>query len=93
MGAKCCGSSQSKDIRDIEFLEVRDQDMLMDNDEVRVMAVKDTQMVKNSKDNTDKDFFDGYLQRRSYFVIPQIDKLKKDKLELKQQLVLTKPGQ
>ena len=87
MGAKCC-SSQSR-IRDIEFLHVQDQDMLMNNDEVQILAVKDTKMVKNSKNNTDKDFFDGYLQRRSYFVIPQIDKLKKEKLELKQQMVLT----
>merc|ERR1712187_593075 len=36
--------------------------------------------------------FDGFLQRKSYFVIPKMDKLKKEKIELKQQMGVARPG-
>merc|ERR1719264_2132814 len=36
--------------------------------------------------------FDGFLQRKSYFVIPQMDKLKKEKIELKQQMGVMRQG-
>ena len=57
--------------------------MVMDNDEVKIMRVKDRTMVPKNSKSKDEDMFDGFLQRKSFFVIPQMDKLKKDKIELK----------
>jgi len=59
---------------------------MMDNDEVKIMRVKDKSMVGKKRNQKNAELFDGFLQRRSFFVIPQMDKLKKDKLELKQQM-------
>ena len=56
---------------------------MMDNDEVKIMRVKDRTMASKNKKSKDVDMFDGFLQRKSFFVIPQMDKLKKDKIELK----------
>ena len=71
MGAKLCGSSESK-LTTGEFLAVNEQNMLMDNDEVRVMHIEGQRIVKGSK----KGIYDGYLQRKSHFVIPQMNSLK-----------------
>lgn len=59
---------------------------MMDNDEVKVIHVKDTKMVAKKKKTKEEEIFDGFLQRKSYFVIPKVDKLKKEKIELKQQV-------
>ena len=75
-----CGSKN----KDIELLRVRKQDLMMDNDEVKIMRVHDHQMVKPKKNQANSQLYDGFLQRRSFFVIPQMDKLKKEKIELKQ---------
>ena len=78
--------------KDIELLRVKEQDLLMDNDEVKVIRVRDTKMVAKKKDTKDKEIFDGFLQRRSYFVIPKMDKLKSEKIELKKQMGILRPG-
>lgn len=58
--------------------------MLVDNNEVKVMKINGAKMGgKMSKKSQQKDAFDGYLQRKAFFVIPQIDRLKKEKIELK----------
>ena len=88
MGAKCCRSGPT----DVELLRVKQQDLVMDNDEVKIMRVKDTTMVPRNKKSKDEDLFDGFLQRKSFFVIPQMDKLKKEKIELKQQMGVMRPG-
>ena len=82
MGAKCCnsdGTGKKRKHNTCELNEVVEQTMLMDNNEVRVMQIEGQKVHKRSD-----DAFNGYLQRKSHFVIPQIDKLRKDKLELKQ---------
>ena len=56
MGAKLCGSSDSK-LTTGEFLAVNEQNMLMDNEEVRVMHIEGQRIAKGSK----KGVFDGYL--------------------------------
>ena len=78
MGAKLCGTSESK-LTTGEFLAVREQNMLMDNDEVRVMHIDGQKMYKGHKLN----IFDGNKQRKSHFVIPQIDSLRKQKIDFK----------
>ena len=50
---------------------------MMDNDEVKIMRVRDKTMVTKKKGQKNTQLFDGFLQRRSFFVIPQMDKLKK----------------
>ena len=87
MGAKC-GTAGSK--KDIELLKVKQQELMMDNDEVKIMRVRDQRMVMKKKNTKQDDLFDGYLQRKSFFVIPQMDKLKKEKIELKQQMGVNK---
>jgi len=82
MGAKCCGT-QSKDI---ELLRVKEQDLLMDNDEVKIIRVRERTMVAPKKGQPNNEIFDGFLQRKSFFVIPQMDQLKREKIELKQQM-------
>ena len=74
----------------LEFEQVQEQNMLMDNNEVRVMQIEGEKFKKTAKQPS--DLFDGYLQRRSYFVIPQIDKLRKEKLELKQNMMIGQAG-
>ena len=74
-----CSNEQKKRANTREFMEVQEQNMLMDNNEVRIMQIEGQKMQKGKN-----ALFDGYLQRKSHFVIPTIDKLRKDKLELKQ---------
>ena len=64
MGAKLCGETKRQNT--FEFLDVQEQNMLMDNNEVRIMQVQGAKMQKPGKG----EVFDGYLQRESYFVIP-----------------------
>ena len=64
-------------------MHVTPQNMLMDNDEVRIMHIEKSKLKKADKEGPNSDAFDEFLQRQSYFVIPKIDKLKKDKLQLK----------
>ena len=52
----------------------------MDNNEVRVMHINGEKANKTTKGG---EIYDGYLQRKAYFVIPQIDKLRNDKIKLK----------
>ena len=80
MGAKCCGSGGKLNTK--EFYAVREQNMLIDNKEVRVMHIDGEKMNKGKGE----EVFDGYLQRQSYFVVPQIDKLKKEKIEWKSEM-------
>ena len=49
MGAKCCRSGPT----DVELLRVKQQDMVMDNDEVKIMRVKDRTMVPKNKKSKD----------------------------------------
>ena len=79
------GACKSKN-KDIHLLDVPRQDLMMDNDEVKVIRVRDQKMLAKKKGTPNEEIFDGFLQRRSYFVIPKVDKLKKEKIELKQQL-------
>ena len=85
------GACKSSD-KDLELLRVKRQDLLMDNDEVKVMRVRNTKMLAKKKNTKEDDMFDGFLQRKSYFVIPQMDKLKKEKIELKQQMGVMRQG-
>ena len=82
MGAKCCSSN-----KDCKLPEVNRQDLLMENDEVKVVRVHNKTMVNAKKNQKNTELFDGYLQRKSYFVIPQLDKLKQEKIELKNQMI------
>ena len=47
-----------------------EQDLMMDNDEVKIVRVHDKQMIKAKDNQKNTELFDGFLQRRSYFVIP-----------------------
>ena len=49
------------------------------------MHIDGEKISKNKKD----PIFDGYMQRQSYFVVPQIDKLKKEKIEWKSEMQTT----
>ena len=74
-----CGSSNNKKrTGKPDFFEVVDQDLLMDANDVKVLRVRPED--PKSKGITQ---FDGYVQRSAYVVIPQIDKLKSEKLMLK----------
>ena len=64
----------------------------MDNDEVKIMRVKETSMQRPRKDGRGPEQFDGFLQKDSFFVIPQMDKLKAEKIELKAQMGVARPG-
>ena len=82
MGARCT----KKNGNDLELLKVKRQDLMMDNDEVKIMKVRDKKMIDKKRNTKQEEVFDGFLQRKSFFVIPQMDKLKKEKIELKQQM-------
>ena len=58
MGARCCKSSNDKDL---ELLRVKRQDLMMDNDEVKIVRVRDTTMLSKTKKTKDNDLFDGFL--------------------------------
>ena len=57
MGAKCCRSQPS----DAGLLRVKQQDLMMDNDEVKIMRVKDRTMAPKNKKTKNEDMFDGFL--------------------------------
>ena len=52
MGA--CKSSET----DLELLRVKKQDLLMDNDEVKIMRVRNTKMINPKNQN---EVFEGFL--------------------------------
>ena len=56
MGAKCCSSN-----KDCKLPEVNRQDLLMENDEVKVVRVHDKTMVNAKKNQKNTELFDGYL--------------------------------
>lgn len=62
---------------------------VMGNGEVRV--IKWTGQPKKSDGKTSAA--DGYLQKNQYFVLPEIDSLRKDKIALKKQVVTAKGDQ
>ena len=61
-----------------DLFEVEDHDLLMDNNEIKVYRVR-------PEDPASKGVkpFDGYVQRSAFVVIPNVDKLKAEKLLLK----------
>jgi len=58
----------------------------MHNGEVRV--IKWTGQSKNNE-NGKTPGTEGYLQKNQYFVLPEIDSLRKDKIALKKQVATT----
>jgi len=73
------GACQAKKRSDHDLMEVPRQDLLMDSSEAKIIKIHDTKMANSKNQKT----FTGYMQRESYFVLPMIDRLKKDKLALK----------
>lgn len=72
-------------------MEVPIQEMLMDSNECRVLKIQKTKFADTKSKKVKQ--FDGFCQRDSYFVVPVIDKLKRDKLQLKRQMNLHRQGE
>lgn len=64
---------------------------IMNNGEVRVIKWTGKGTMKDADGR--KPASDGYLQKNSYFVLPEIESLRKDKMALKKQVVNTKGEQ
>ena len=63
-----------------DLFEVEDQDLLMDNNEVKILRVRPEDPRAKGVSQ-----FNGYVQRSAYVVMPKVDKLKAEKLMLKRQ--------
>ena len=73
---------------DLETVDKHQQ--VMNNGEVRVIKwTGQNKTVKGGKTTA----ADGYLQKNQYFVLPEIDSLRKDKIALKKQVATTKGDQ
>ena len=67
--------------------------MLIDHPEFQVIKVHNTefQHAADARKKGDPHFVE-FEQRNSYFVLPMIEKLKKDKLLLRRQMNINNPG-
>ena len=85
--SNCAGSKRQQ----IDIMQVQEQDKLADSKEVKIMKLRN----KNVSKGRDKKYgvFNGFVQRSAYIVIPKIDKLRKDKIQLRRNMQIRQANQ